>query len=303
MTIRPSARRFPRRHRPLVGWRHVDETADGSETLTLASVAVPSPAGRRSTGRGTCDHGIDGGWRTGQRPRTTGRPPMAHPGRRSRLGTVVGSFLVSAAVLGCAEVPVPPATAENDRWVYSMTFAVPAPGEGWELEIDRPADRVAYETALSSLDHDDWVFHVEAAAGPRVADDEPLPPEQELADRYLADEDQRTGGGRRSIERGVETVGGKRLHFLRWEDRPWLWLRRSPFPVPFERRTTVYLYFPPELGGRASYLFRVTERREQLSIYAPSFDRTRAFPFIAGFRPRCGARCGSRPPVTRSSDA
>jgi len=200
-------------------------------------------------------------------------------------GTLAGPLVVCAAVLRCASVPVAPVTADGQRWIESRTFAVPAPGDGWELEIDRPADRVAYETALLALDQREiWTFCVEVAAGPRVADGEPLPLEQEFAARYLTDEDQRAGGGRRSIERGVETVAGKRLHFLRWEERPWLQV--GLIPVPGERRTTVYVYFPPERGGRESYVFRVTEQREQGNIYTPQFDRTRAFPFIAGFQPR-----------------
>lgn len=225
-------------------------------------------------------------WEVRRRSCAAGRPPMSRPGCRSRLGTLAGPLVVCAAVLRCASVPVAPVTAEGEGWVESRTFAVPAPGDGWELEIDRPTDRVAYETVLLAPpdQREIWTFSVEAAAGPRVADGEPLPPEQELADRYLTDEDQRAGAGRRSIERGVETVAGKRLHFLRWEDHPWL--RVGLVPVPGERRTTVYLYFPPERGGRASYVFRVREEREQANIYTPRFDRTRAFPFIAGFRLR-----------------
>ncbi len=208
---------------------------------------------------------------------------MRSPSQR----TFSAALLVAAGALGCAgaHVPVSPVTAAEAGWVESRTFAVPAPGEGWGLEIDRPADRIAYEAARAAPDeHVVWQFRVEAAAGPRAPEGDALPPEEELAAACLAEEEARARRDGTRLERGVETIGDKRLHFLRWEDSPWM--KVGLMPVPGDRRTAIYAFFPPEHGGRACYVFRVVERRERSNLYAPGFDGTRAHPFIAGFRVR-----------------
>lgn len=203
----------------------------------------------------------------------------------ARPGPLAGVLLAVCGLLGCPLAPpVPPATAAEAGWIESRTFVVPAPGEGWGLEVNRPEDWIAFETGRTAPDeHEIWLFRVEAAAGQLVAEDAPLPPEEEFAAAVLADEVRRAGGGGK-LERGLETIAGRRLHFVHWEESRSM--PRGIIPMPGDRQVTAYVYFPPEHGGRASYVFRVTETRERYNIYAPPFDRTRAYPVIAGFQPK-----------------
>jgi hypothetical protein len=203
----------------------------------------------------------------------------------TRLGPLAAGLIAGCGLLGCSLArPVPPVTAAEAGWIESRTFVVPAPGEGWGLEVNRPEDRIAFVTGCTAPDEREvWSFRIEAAAGRLVAGDAPLPPEEELAAAVLADEVRRAGEGAKP-ERGLQTIAGKRLHFVHWEASRSI--PRGFMPMPGDRRVTVYVYFPPEQGGRASYLFRVTETRERHNIYAPPFDHTRAYPVIAGFRPK-----------------
>jgi hypothetical protein len=210
--------------------------------------------------------------------------PSRSPGASS-VRTLSAALLVASAATGCAAVvpAVPPVTAEQGGWIESRTYVVPAPGEGWGLEVERPADRIAFEIERTAPDeHVVWQFRVEAAAGPTIADDAALDSEEELAARCLADEEARARRDGKRLDRGVESIGGKRVHFVRWEDSPWT--KVGLLPVPGDRRTELYVYFPPERGGRVAYTFRIVEKRERSNLYAPAFDRTRAYPFIAGFR-------------------
>lgn len=130
-------------------------------------------------------------------------------------GPIAGVLLAGCGLLGCAMGPIPPIAGAG--WIESRTFAVPTPGQDWGLEVNRPEDWIAFVTGLTPDTHEIWLFRVEAAASRRVAEDAPLPPEEEFAAAIIADEVRRAGGGGK-LERGLETIAGKRLHFVHWED-------------------------------------------------------------------------------------
>lgn len=194
-----------------------------------------------------------------------------------------GFALLVVAACGCAVAPVPEVIPVREATVEVGRFRVPAPrGSGWGMV--RVGDRtVRFTRTLAHLESP--VGAVEIAVGQAEAGADDPRDEEALAAAVVEGElrtMQREGVKSGlyqllSVERGVDTVGGRKLHGMRYETKADTVTTESAFR----------LWFPPDFPstGRFYWMLATVSHARGAPYSVARADPSEGVKMLAGLAP------------------